>query len=61
VAIGWVLALGVAGLQGVLAVTGYCLGCRLYFLRWWVPAVVTSLWSRDAREPAIEAVAIRYR
>ena len=17
--------------------TGYCLGCRLYFLRWWVP------------------------
>jgi len=61
VAVGWVLALGVAGLQGVLAVTGYCLGCRLYFLRWWVPAVVTSLWSRDAREPAIESVAIRYR
>ena len=60
-AVGWALALGVAGLQGVLAVTGYCLGCRLYFLRWWVPAVVTSLWSRDVREPAIESVAIRYR
>lgn len=60
-AVGWALALGVAGLQGVLAVTGYCLGCRLYFLRWWVPAAATSLWSREAREPAIESVAIRYR
>ncbi len=25
-------------LQTLLAVTGYCVGCRLYFLRWWVPA-----------------------
>jgi len=32
-----VLVLAVAGLQSVLGVTGYCLGCRLYFLRWWVP------------------------
>lgn len=59
--LGWVFALGVAALQALLAVTGYCLGCRLYFLRWWVPAVATSLWSREAREPAIESVAIRYR
>ena len=29
-----------AGLQTLLAVTGYCLGCRLYFLRWWVPDLV---------------------
>ena len=35
--LGWVLALAVAGLQGLLGLTGYCLGCRLYFLRWWVP------------------------
>jgi hypothetical protein len=35
---GWVVAAGVAGLQVVLAATGYCLGCRLYFLKWWVPA-----------------------
>ena len=44
--LGWAFALAVAALQGVLAVTGYCLGCRLYFLRWWVPSVVTSIWTR---------------
>ena len=59
--LGWLVAAAVFTLQVLLATTGYCVGCRLYFLRWWVPAVVTSLWSRDAREPAIESVAIRYR
>ena len=44
--VGWFFALCVAGLQTLLAVTGYCLGCRLYFLRWWVPAAVTALWTR---------------
>ena len=44
--LGWVFALAVAGLQSVLALTGYCLGCRLYFLRWWVPDVVTRIWTR---------------
>ena len=34
---GWLLAAAVGSLQAVLALTGYCLGCRLYFLRWWVP------------------------
>ena len=57
--IGWVLALGVAALQGVLAVTGYCLGCRLYFLRWWVPNLVTSLWTRTS-PPVVESAPIRY-
>jgi hypothetical protein len=46
--IGWGLALAVAALQSVLGLTGYCLGCRLYFLRWWVPSVVTGLWRRQA-------------
>jgi Zn-dependent protease len=46
-ALGWLLALAVAGLQGLLAVTGYCLGCRLYFLRWWVPDLVTRIWTRN--------------
>ena len=46
--VGWVLALAVAGLQSLLGLTGYCLGCRLYFLRWWVPSVVTGLWRRQA-------------
>ena len=44
--IGWGFTLAVAGLQTVLAVTGYCLGCRLYFLRWWVPSIVTRIWTR---------------
>jgi len=44
--LGWLFALAVAGLQTLLAVTGYCLGCRLYFLRWWVPDVVTRIWTR---------------
>ena len=44
--VGWVFALAVAGLQTLLAVTGYCLGCRLYFLRWWVPDLVTRIWTR---------------
>jgi hypothetical protein len=34
----WLVAAAVGALQAVLALTGYCLGCRLYFLRWWVPA-----------------------
>ncbi|MBA2718068.1 MAG: DUF4395 domain-containing protein [Chloroflexi bacterium] len=44
----WLFALAVAGLQTLLAVTGYCLGCRLYFLRWWVPELVTRIWTRGA-------------
>ena len=44
--VGWLLALAVAGLQGVLGLTGYCLGCRLYFLRWWIPDLVTRIWTR---------------
>jgi ABC-type amino acid transport system permease subunit len=58
--IGWVIALGVAGLQTVLAVTGYCLGCRMYFLRWWVPSVVTSIWTRGASRPIVESGPIQY-
>ena len=46
--VGWILALAVAGLQTLLAVTGFCLGCRLYFLRWWVPDLVTRIWTRGA-------------
>jgi len=45
-ALGLLFALAVAALQTLLAVTGYCLGCRLYFLRWWVPELVTRMWTR---------------
>lgn len=39
----------VAGLQTLLAVTGYCLGCRLYFLRWLVPSVFARLFGANDR------------
>jgi hypothetical protein len=59
---GWVLALAVATLQGVLATTGYCVGCRLYFLRWWVPGLVTRIWTRGrVTSLAGASAAIRYR
>jgi hypothetical protein len=61
--LGWLFALGVAGLQGVLAATGYCLGCRLYFLRWWVPDLVTRIWTRGGSRltPLLQQEPIRYR
>ena len=43
--VGWAFTLAVAGLQTLLATTGYCLGCRLYFLRWFVPDLVTRVWT----------------
>jgi hypothetical protein len=41
----WIVAGAVGTLQFVLAATGYCLGCRLYFLRWYAP----GLFARFAR------------
>ena len=35
----WLIAGAVASLQLLLAATGYCLGCRLYALRWYAPAL----------------------
>ena len=58
--LGWVFALAVAALQTLLAVTGYCLGCRLYFLRWWVPSVVTSIWTRGTSRPTVDSAPISY-
>jgi hypothetical protein len=43
--LGWLLTIAVAGLQAVLGLTGYCLGCKLYFLRWYAP----GLFERFAR------------
>ena len=61
--LGWVLALAVAGLQTVLGVTGYCLGCRLYFLRWWVPAALTRIWTRgrSAQAAGLAGTSITFR
>ena len=44
--LGWLLVGAVAGLQTLLAVTGICVGCRLYFLRWFVPSLFARLFRR---------------
>jgi hypothetical protein len=46
---GWVFVGAVAGLQTLLAATGYCLGCKLYFLRWWVPSQFARIFGRNDR------------
>jgi Domain of unknown function (DUF4395) len=57
-AVGWVLTGAVAGLQTLLAATGICIGCRLYFLRWWVPSLFARLFRRtDGLRPrAVPAI-----
>ncbi len=45
---GWAVVGAVVGLQTLLATTGYCLGCRLYFLRWWIPSVFARLIGRGS-------------
>jgi hypothetical protein len=49
----WVIAGAVAALQAVLAITGYCLGCRLYFLRWYAPGLFDRIAGGTTRAPAI--------
>ena len=44
--VGWLLVGAVAALQTLLAVTGICVGCRLYFLRWAVPALFARAFRR---------------
>ena len=39
----WALVAAVIGLQTLLAVTGICVGCKLYFLRWYVPSLYARL------------------
>lgn len=50
---GWLLVAAVVGLQALLAVTGYCLGCRLFFLRWYVPDLFARLVGRGIRREAL--------
>ncbi len=55
---GWLLAGAVFALQALLAVTGICVGCRLYFLRWWVPSQFARLIRRSdgRRIPEVPAL-----
>ena len=50
---GWLPILAVIALQGLLAVTGFCLGCRLFFLRWWVPDLFARAVGRGIRREAL--------
>lgn len=50
VAPAWIVTAAVGGLQLVLAVTGYCLGCRLYGLRWYAPRLFDRLVSVSPRD-----------
>lgn len=50
---GWLPVVAVIGLQVLLAATGFCLGCRLFFLRWWVPDLFARLVGRGIRREAL--------
>ena len=54
--VGWALIGAVVALQTLLAATGYCLGCRLYFLRWWIPSAFARLIGRGTH---IERIALQ--
>ena len=50
---GWLPVIGVVALQGLLAASGFCLGCRLFFLRWYVPGLFARLVGRGVRREAL--------
>jgi len=54
---GWVLVGAVIALQVLLAATGFCLGCRLFFVRWIVP----DLFARAIGRGATREVLVRVR
>ena len=58
-AAGWLAVGAVAGLQTLLAVTGYCLGCKLYFLRWWVPSQFARVFGANDRLIRLPAQRLR--
>lgn len=49
----WLPIGAVIALQVLLAATGFCLGCRLFFLRWWVPDLFARLVGRGVRREAL--------
>ena len=56
--LGWVLAGAVGALQTLLAATGVCVGCRLYFIRWWVPSLIARAFRRADALPRLEVPAL---
>ena len=57
--LGWLPVGAVAALQTILAVTGFCLGCKLYFLRWYVPASFARLFRRNDERLGIQVPPIQ--
>jgi hypothetical protein len=53
--VGWLFVGAVAALQTLLAATGICVGCRLYFLRWAVPALFARAFRRADGLAALRA------
>jgi hypothetical protein len=51
--LGWLAVGAVVALQTLLASTGFCLGCRLFFLRWYVPDLFARLVGRGVRREAL--------
>ncbi|MBA3778947.1 MAG: DUF4395 domain-containing protein [Chloroflexi bacterium] len=58
--VGWLPVLAVVALQVLLATTGICVGCRLYFLRWMVPSLFARLARRTTQGPLPGTPEIRY-
>ena len=51
--LGWLPVAAVVGLQALLATSGFCLGCRLFFLRWYVPDLFARLVGRGVRRESL--------
>jgi Domain of unknown function (DUF4395) len=51
--LGWLPVVAVMALQTLLATSGFCLGCRLFFLRWYVPDLFARLVGRGVRREAL--------
>lgn len=50
----WLPIAAVAALQTLLAVSGYCLGCRLYGLHWFLPELFDRIVLRTPPAPKIQ-------
>jgi hypothetical protein len=50
---GWLPVAAVVALQALLAASGFCLGCRVFFLRWYVPDLFARLVGRGVRREAL--------
>lgn len=52
----WLPVAAVIGLQLLLAATGFCLGCRLFFVRWVVPDLFARAVGRGVSREALVRV-----